>query len=273
MNKEQRKRLEALFSLLDEQNSKTANIIIADLLNSAENIAPFLLELQESDDPLIRKRIHQIQSILSIRERRKNFAESLKNSSISLLEGLVEIHLQWYDSDSPHTIMETWNELFGEFKKIHCSSIDQIAYFMRKVNFSVTERNGLIPDSYCLGLVIEDKTGVDLILCAIVKCLAQQLGLQLSVIKMIDGFALADEAGAVLSPMHNWRIYNKFNHRDCKVWNDQMILKLMSARLFLCAVGSDSFRYINTIGNVLAEIIGEKKLSFLPFPYDSKGSS
>ena len=269
MDNKTQKKLAALFSLLDETSQNSANIIIAEILNNIDDAEQFLNSLQESGAPLIRKRIHQIQAITVIRKRRREFAEKIKDGSLPLLEGLVEVHLQWYDSDNAQLILNSYCELQKQAAKVNVHNIDKLAYFMRKMSFKTSERNGLVPDCYCLGLVIEERIGVDLILCALAKCLAEQCGLQLEVIKMVDGFALLDENNAALSPLHNWRIYNNVPHERYKRWDKRMILELAAARLFLCAVGTDSFRYVNTIGNALGAIIGVDSLEFLPFPYDS----
>ena len=46
-----------------------------------------------------------------------------------------------------------------------------------------------------------------------------------------------------------------------------------SCVLFVSAVASDGFRYLYTIGAPLAAAIGEKDLSFLPYPYGNGATS
>ncbi|MBO5765311.1 MAG: hypothetical protein J6S24_03405, partial [Lentisphaeria bacterium] len=66
----QDKELERLLSLLDDEDDNVGIPVLASLLERHLELLPHLAELQDSSDPVIRKRVHQLQSILTVRERR-----------------------------------------------------------------------------------------------------------------------------------------------------------------------------------------------------------
>ncbi len=271
MNNERHKKIEMLFSLLTDVSERSVNIIIAELLSHVDELPEWLQKLQESDDETLRKRVHQLQAILMVRQRRMDFANLLKSvDDIDIFESLALLHLQWYDNDNLQSIRDVYKELLLQSQKFTFSTLQDLAYFMRKMKFSVSERNGLQPDLYCIGIVADERFGADCVLCALAKALAKANGLNVKIIKLVDNFSLMDNNNMLLTPFHDWRTFTPQNHDDLQVWSDKNILELISARLFMSAIGSDSFRYIHTVGHLLADLIGEDELAFLPYPYDAK---
>ncbi|UDQ98240.1 hypothetical protein AAEX28_14820 [Lentisphaerota bacterium WC36G] len=273
MIEKERKKIELLFSLLDDVSEHSANIIMAELLSYAENLPDWLQNFQESDSAIIRKRVHQLQAIMTIRQRRIEFARYLQGENNELNDDMIEalalLHLQWYDNDNFQTIKDVYMELLLKSRKFEFNTLNDVAYFMRKMKFKVSERNGLQPDLYCIGIVIDECLGADCILCALAKTLAMDNNLDLKIIKLVDNFSLMDENNTLLTPFHDWRTFTPQKYDDLQIWSDRKIIELISTRLFMSAVGSDSFRYVHTIGNLLAELIGEDNLNFLPYPYNS----
>ena len=106
-------KIKTLLTLLEDENRNVASQAMAELLRHEEELPQYLNSLQESENLILRKRAHQMQSILSIRRRRKNFAMNLKSNTMGLIEGLTELHLQWYDYDAEETISKQWNAPLG----------------------------------------------------------------------------------------------------------------------------------------------------------------
>jgi len=267
------KDLQTLLRLLDEPNQQAASLILAELLDHEDEVEAYLAELQESDNPLIRRRIHQLESIMHLRQRRRDFAERLRNKSIGMYEGLVETHLQWYDNDSPEMLQRQWDKLLAEAEKNTDPSIENVAYFMRKTGFNVPPPNDLQADYYCLGVILDDFVGADAVLCAIAQIIAKRWGLELEIIQLIENFALIDREKHLLTPRDGWRVHTPLKKNQYHVWDTSRMLKFTTSMLFLCAVSTDSFRYVNTIGSCLAQACGENNLEFLPFPYNRLPSS
>lgn len=261
------KKIQLLINFLDDENTNTACAAMAELLRYGDKLEPYLAEFQEHDNPLVRKRIHQIQAILTVRKRRDGFADIMKNST-DLIKGLIEVHLQWYDNDSEPNLSLLWSEIQKTANKYPPSTIEKVAYLMRKCGFTTAPGNDFQPDSFCIGPVIEELTGADFILCAIAKSIAAEHHLELKIIRRYGNFLLIDASNKILLPKDHWRIAAGLFNAEKDIWDNSMIIKLASSMLFLAAVSSDSFRYISTIGKSLANIPGAKPLDFLPYPYN-----
>ena len=261
-------KIETLLQLLDDPNQQAASLIMAELLELENDLPEYLAALQESDNPILRRRVHQLESVMFLRRRRREFAERLCHDQIDLLDGLIEIHLQWYDNDSPDSIHADWDKLLKEAEKTPPENLEKMAYFMRKTGFSSPQPNDLQADYYCLGAVFDDNTGSDVLLCAICQLLAAHWGCELEIIQVMENFALIDKAKRVLTPKDGWRVHSPVQNEVYNVWDRTKVLKFAMSMLFLCAVSTDSFRYVNTIGGVLEKIYGLEGIDFLPFPYN-----
>ena len=71
--------LKILLGMLDDPDENSAVSVMGELLRSnSDELLPLLGDLQESNDPLMRKRIHELQSIIALRNRRRRFLELLE---------------------------------------------------------------------------------------------------------------------------------------------------------------------------------------------------
>jgi hypothetical protein len=260
-------KLESLISLLDDSNIEVVQEAMAELLKHEAEINEYLAKHQESSNPELRKRIHQLQAIMIMRRRRENFAKILNSENLNLIDGLTAVHLQWYDNDSERFLEDLWERFLKASKRFAPKNINEIAYFMRKCGFETVPVEELQADCFCLGPVLDDLVGADFILCAIAVQLAEEWGFELEIIRVINNFLLIDKEGRALSPANSWQLLSGIDTRKCEFWSKKQILELASTMLFSFAVSSNSFRYIHTIGHSLAKVLNEKKLDFLPYPY------
>ena len=242
---------------------------MAELLKHETEIGEYLAEHQESPDLKLRKRIHQLQAIIIMRRRRKNFAKLLAAKDLNMVNGLIAVHLQWYDNDSERLLLELWERFFKASERFAPKNIDRIAYFMRKCGFQVVSADELRADCFCLGPVLDDLVGADFILCALASELAAKWGFELEIVRTMNHFLMVDKQGKALSP-YSWQPLLDVDSRKCEFWSKKQILELASTMLFSFAVSSNSFRYIHTIGHSLSKVMGEDKLEFLPYPYGSQ---
>ncbi|MDD5697070.1 MAG: hypothetical protein PHH77_00485 [Victivallaceae bacterium] len=264
-----RNKLESLINLLDDRNIEVVQEAMAELLKHETEIAEYLARHQESPEPQLRQRIHQLQAIITMRRRRREFAALLKTEDPDMIDGLIAVHLQWYDNDSEGLLRELWERFCRASERFAPKNITEIAYFMRKCGFESTPADELQAESFCLGPILDDLVGADFILCALASELAAKWGLKLGIVRVMDNFLLIDDRGKVLSPGNSWRLLPEVDSAKCELWNKKQILELASLMLFTFAVSSNSFRYIHTIGHSLAKVLGEDKLDFLPYPYGS----
>ena len=258
-----------LVELLDDENEQSASMAMAELLTKGSTaLEPVLRDMQKSDNPRIRKRTRQLQHALMARSRRRIFMQPPERP-ISLLTGLIRLHLCWFDNDKQSFVEKQWRELEAEYRKAHPADLFGMAEFMRKMFPDRPENRDFHPDSFCIGAVLEDKIGSDLIFACIAAILSSSTQNRFSVVRVGIDTAVADSGGRLIFPVDNWQLYGGVaeGEEPPVVWDTQTILRYVSSVLFVSAVASDGFRYLYTIGAPLAAAIGEKDLSFLPYPY------
>lgn len=269
----QQKKIEALFLLLTDENPNIAQTALGALLQYDGILDPYLAERQESNDPLLRKRVHQLQAILGLRRRRKEFARMLRSSNLDLMDNLLQVHLQWHDDDSMVNVIDLWQAMSDAASRFDLRNLENLAFFMQKYSFSTPVTDELPnPDYFCLGIVLEDRVGDDLMLCAIARELAAEHGLGLVIIRHYGIFCLADRSGRMLIPHNSWQVTAPLAPGDeVEIWDDpRKIAKYMISNIFLYAVGSDSFHYVYTIAHAMSGRSDNEKLDFLPYPYDGQ---
>jgi len=262
-------RIRSLVSLLDDENQQSASFAMAELLTYENELESILREFQESDNVRLRRRIHQLESILSIRKRRKILSQQIKNPNEELFKGLIDLHVQWYDNDTKSNIVPFWRALVENSKRHQIENLEKLAYFMQKYGFRTSDRGEIIADYFCIGIVMEELIGGSLTICAIAQKLASMWNLNISIIQVAEEFCLMDGIGNILSPSRGWVMLDRSEIPEPQVCSTQMLMKYSLSMLFLCAVSSDSFRYINTVGHILGNVCGSENLEHLPLPYRS----
>ena len=264
-----------LFDLIDDENDQSAAMAMAELLKiSNPALESMLCSLQESPNPRLRRRVHQLQSAIRVRGKRLKISDKFHRAKMPLLEGLIQLHLLWFDSDTKECVMEQWNSLIDSLRKSHPQTMKQFASLMRKKGFVLPPNNCTDPESYCIGTALEDSVASDILLASICVLAAHTISkLRLNVVLVNTEFALADEAGNLILPQKDWLyVPAAENKMPFFAWTDQMILKYISSVLFTAAVSGDGFRYIYTIGKCLAGNPNDE-LDFLPYPYNTKSNT
>lgn len=258
-----------LIGLLDDPNPMVGANVLAELLKHQDDLPELIRELQESPDPIVRQRIHQLQAIASIRRQRHDFAREVRKDNMSLFDVLLGIHLLWYDSDPPGEIIDSWKKHINAAKKYKPASIATLARFMRKQEYSAIGDDQFRADYYCLGCVMDEKCGAEIILCCLAAITAAAFKMETRIGSSGKRFYLVDGSGNALSPVNDWSCTPLPPSLKLYIWDRPSLVRYILSMLFLYAVGSDSFRYINTIGSCLAEIAtGKDSLEFLPYPYN-----
>ncbi|MBQ9336700.1 MAG: hypothetical protein IJS14_05315 [Lentisphaeria bacterium] len=257
----------SLLSLLDDENEQSAALAMAELLRRDEKqLEPILRKLQETTNPRLRKRIHQLQSTILLRRRRRNLTARLFGEKRNLLDGLIQLHLLWFDNDSSEGLRRQWKKLADEAKKVRTDTPERLAGFMRKHDFQLAHRDDLEQDHFCLGTILDGAPAADFMLCAMGVLLAADSGLTLSIVT--DGemeFLLRDMTGRILDPGRDWEILRCDDPDSAFVhWSVPMLLRYAASLMFTAAVSSDSFRYVYSIGSCLAGTSGGLSL---PYPY------
>ena len=260
------KKLRALFSLLDDEDETVAVSAMKELLTLEEYLPSFLARLQDETEPLLRRRCHQLQVVLTMRRRRREFFRKLQNPYVDTLDGLSALHLQWFDNDSLPQLEHIWLEFVGETRKYPLTSLEELAYFMRKCNFLAQPESTLTPEHYCLGTVLEKRIGAASFLLMLLRAVSALRPLTLG--RVLGDFVLQDGQGRLLLPLRNWQIVqSRDGAGEFEKWDFRKFLGFASLNLFSAAVNGDSFRYVLTIAQALCGTNSDEVLDLLPYPY------
>jgi len=185
---------------------------------------------------------------------------------VDLIDGLIDVHLQWYDNDSRPELVRIWEDFRTEAHRFPQRTLEDISYFMRKSGFSAMAETTLHPEYYCIGPILENGVGAGSILAGLMlELAAPATGLKL--VRVMGEFALYDGEGRLLLPGRNFQVCPAPGIEHCDFWDRRMLLRFASTTLFAAAVNSDSFRYVLTIAQALSGTEGDESLDYMPYPY------
>ncbi len=242
--------------------------------------------LQETSDKRLRKRVHQLQSAIALRKRRVDFSRFLhagnegmeEGKKLSLIDGLIRVHLLWFDNDSPDVLKKHWERFLALSRKYAPSTLEEISLYMQKKRFRCAYKDELEPENFCIGSVLADKLGADFILCAICVLLFKHWNNDPSCTIHITQaaekeFILVDSCGNILVPANNWDYIPFEQQYKFEFWDDLALLRYAGMMLFTCAASTDSFRYIFTVGSCLSDAPRSPgNIAALPYPYGNNVS-
>ena len=262
--------LRHLLAMLDDPDENIAVSVMGELLRHSDELPDLLCEMQEADDPLLRKRVQQLESILLMQQRRKEFLKLLEQDSCDIVQGLIELHLLWFDRDNPELLLDMLRTFMEVAANNQIRNISELGSFMARNNFALPpQEEALEPENFCIGPILEDRLGSDIMLCTLALLAGIDAGLELGLVRVAGHFAVMNTAGEMISPNNDWLVdrINRLERGD--FWNEpRQVLKYASLMLFFNAVASDNFRSVHTIGHALSGGDGRELLDFLPYPYN-----
>ena len=118
--------LEKLSLLLDDDDEEVAVNVIAALLDRQDELGDLPARLQESSNELVRRRAHQLQSAITFRKRRQEFAALLETENVDFFAGLVLLHLLWFDRDSQVSVASDLDKFIAESRRRPLLSLDDV---------------------------------------------------------------------------------------------------------------------------------------------------
>ena len=260
--------LDALIKLLDDEDD-IARIAILQLITHYQYELPEVLrQLQECDSVVLRKRSHQIQSLLIFRQRRMYLHHILKNHNrmFSISEALLAIHLMWYEKDQIIELIELYQKLLAAYPQNNSGSLHELVNFLKDRQFLGIHENATISELYMLGDVLEHTTGANSFMCALLLALNEdlRLGLKLDIINFEHKFYLYEpSSNSIVDILQYWNIRKKDFDGE-KYFSRNQLLKFIGSVCFCHAIHNDAFRYVLILGEILAE---NHNISTLPYPY------
>lgn len=252
---------EFLLRLLDDEDEQTAENIMAELLRDEQGIEEFLRDAQDVENPVTRRRIHQLQGVLQTRRRRREVSAYLCGEDAELISGLFELHFQWFDNDRRDIGQKSWKKLAKNLPDI--ADIRDLGAFMHRQNFRVVEDPLPEASDYCIGEVIDVKEGADIMLCVVAQTLGRLIHIPTRIMSVDNRFGLMEDSEQILLPSAGWTTMPSAHAGTIHYWTTHEILRYVNTRLFTCSVASDNFRYIGS----LAMCLGHRNFDFLPYPF------
>jgi len=127
--------IDALLNLLQDEDPQVVAAVMEKLLKTDEFVNCRLAELQESSNPLIRERIHQLESILHRKQLMHEFLNRIKNNEIGLWDDLIFLNKIMDGNLSDQMINEAWVSLQ---KKVSTETLStmEMAALMRENCFT-----------------------------------------------------------------------------------------------------------------------------------------
>ena len=259
--------IQQIASMLDDEDDNVALNVMVQLMARADELGDLPGILQESSNRLVRRRAHQLQVALNLRQRRESFHRRLTGGAApELIPGLYELHLLWYDRDSSLDLRKLFNDFSSIYAGCRINSLEGIEKFMRKNCVVPLPESSVCGDIYCLGCVLDRRIGSQLLILALAAELTGNPALQIA--KISEGFVLYDsENGKMLTGKGGWTVFPVPENEVPEIWNSTMVLKYISGMLLACAVTSDSFRYVMSFAQAISGDRSEHVFDDFPYPF------
>ena len=252
-----------LISLLDDEDDNVGIPVLAALLERHLDLLPYLARLQDSENPVVRKRVHQLQSILTIRNRRYTLLEKISGGRCSYSELMLELHLLWFDCDAADEIMAFCRDFEKSFKQADISDLESLSEFMLNAGFTAEADTVLDPELYCLGTAMSGRRMAESMLCGYLASLLDGKGIYAC--RAGAKFVLSDGKN-ILVPRELWMV-SPISDRKLVPWSSVEIFKFALTVIFSYSVSQDHYRYIYTVGQALTGSCDDSFLSEFPYPY------
>lgn len=251
-------------ALLADPDNDVIIPVFAALLEYHTSILPELAKLQDSADPVVRRRAHQLQSILTMRERRYNLMRRI-DEGMTFPDFMLELHLQWYDFDMSQEISRVWSDFEDEFRKSGATGLTQAAGYMKSIGFCAVPDTAGDVNVYCMGPALSALKMAGSLCCGMVRYLLGSS--EVAVFRKGRVFGLTD--GRVeLYPQDGWKLTSVEQDKSAvSEFDEQKIMKFSLMMLFTHSVCGDEFRYVYTLGQALTGCRDDSFLSCLPYPY------
>lgn len=192
------KELQALVSLLDDEDAEVALHVEQKIMSMGSAIVPFLeSEWEKSFNPLIQKKLEEMIHTIQFESLQNRLDEWKARGATDLLEGMWIIATYQYPDleleKLRRGIEEIYREVWLDFKPdLHPN--DQIkiinSVLFSKLKFSANTKNFHAPSNSMLNIVMESRKGNPISLCIVYMLVAQKLDLPIYGVNLPNLFIL-----------------------------------------------------------------------------------
>ncbi len=261
-------KIKYLIELLDDEDERNASLAMAALLNGdKQSLSQCLRSLQESENPRLRRRVHQLETAFHARQKRQKLGRKLERSGLSLFDGCIQLHLLWFDNDLAECVKSQWRELVQKFQVQAPDYYFSAKEFMLAEHFEVAYNDELVAELYSIGVAIDEHFGSDVILAVLAGELMRSIGVRSRIIRRKPRNGKDDYFGILLQDGSTMFFPGgELDSPEFVIMEDREVLRYIAAMLLLCATATDSYRYVYTISHAL--LADDRNI--LPYPYNTE---
>ena len=257
-------KISALLELLQDDDPKVASLAMEQFLKLGELAEETIALHQESQDPHLRHRIHQLGTILLHRRTRRQFIDAVHSEGMSLWEGVCRIN-ELYDPRLNRARLDVAvSELLETLGRGEPGAA-RLAAFMRAEEFTVPTDDMLRVELYLAEDVLANTSGSPALLCALTHHLGQASGWNATLVLHEGRYCLIDDNQLLVDPTAGWQVAKlqsaaKIHPCSCKdLWIGVL------SQLFLVALVDGDLRDLHHFGDLLVTLNGNA-FDSLPYP-------
>lgn len=253
----------ALMSLLQDDDPKVVSLAMEQFLKLSD-LRETIAEYQEDGNTRVRKRMHQLSSILSRREARNQFIHAVQSNTPSLWQGLCKIN-SLYD---PQASLKKINTQVRDLaRQLPDDTVEtrHLSAFMKKHEFMVPEEDILDGELYMMDSVLETKYGSSPSLCVLAFRLGELCGWASQTVLFEGRLCLMAEEGNLLDPAHRWNVRELDKKDKVHACSRRDVWFMVLSQLLLIALVDGQLRDLYHYGDLLTAL-NESSVNELPFP-------
>ncbi|MCM8538948.1 MAG: hypothetical protein NE328_01615 [Lentisphaeraceae bacterium] len=256
--------IEALINLLQDEDPQIAVVAMEKLLTNPVFVKNHLKELQESPDPCLRTRVHQMESIITRKNQLDDFTKRVKENKIELWEDLIFLNKIIERTLTTDSITEAFKELKDKIPRKQMTTLE-IAAFMREESFSCPSDDILDPSLFLIYEVLTCSLGNPLLLCVIARQLAMVHQKRLTIVLHKGRHCLVSDESSFIDPQNGWSVTKlKQNAKVYPCTNRDILLTVIS-QLYLSALIEGQLRIIAFLSKMMAAL-SDNSVSEFPYP-------
>jgi hypothetical protein len=261
------RRTEALVTLLFDEDPKVAVQAMEKLIHADEPLDEVFEIYQDSSDPHVRKRIHQISTVVSRQKRKEKFKDQVRSTDGSLIDALIQLSILTNPRLSEAAIRKDFHTLvliLSKGMEGEPVTTDELVGFMRSNNFFVPETFALEEEMLMTDIVLKFRLGSAIILSALAFSIGRSCGWEGGIVIYDGHFCLIDKHKKLINPTLSWKITDAEPKR-CFPCRNRDILYNVLCQLFLTSLQDGDMQEIHLYGSLLTELF-DSDMSHLPYP-------
>lgn len=252
--KTERPTISALVNLLEDDDKQVSTAAMAQLLSCEQDVDGLVAELQESQNPVLRSRIHQMGNVLNLRRSRTVFLDQVKACNLPLWEGMLQINYQYNPRLNYTTVEKTVADLVERLPRRPTTM--RLAAFLRNEGFTHPAEDVLGPDLFLVEDVLAQRVGAPILLSVVARHLGEHCGWHSTVVLYRGKHCLIDAHYNLIEPAEGWRISPLSGLDKQHPCGDRDIWLTVLSQLFLASLMEGSLQAIHRMGLILAQLSG-----------------